>query len=399
MKTKKQVLKKVYNKNKDIVFLSVIIVIAFLCFIAYKYIFNSEKNYVIVNGTIDISSDTTGYFLKNETVLDIDSQKSFVPIAEQDERVSKNETIAIYKNEKYEEYTKKIEEKDKEIKEAMQDLPAVYSTDISILDTQIDDYIKSAKTNTSSYIKMQESKNAIDELVYKRNVIVSNLSPVGATVRELIEQRDALVSESEKVSDNIKSTVAGLISYKLDGLEDSFNYNNVLNMTIDDLSTLFEKIDKNTVSKTGIKISDNYAAYIVVKEKRGQNDEYIKEGKNYTVKFTDKNNEKITITLKKLLQNDEYNYLIFSLSNGIENFADDRNGSINIIWKSFEGMIVPTKAIHQDEGGYYVYVIVNGEYKKQYVNVTITDDNMSIITNLEDSDIDIEVYDRILISK
>lgn len=399
MRKREGKIKNIYFKNKDVIYFSLILLVIFIFYMGYQYVFKSHKNYVVEQGYISISSESIGYFLKNDTIVETDKTKSIISVAQQGARVSKGEVVAIYKNGKYDEYIQKINDMDKKIADALRDLAPVYSNDISVIDTQIEEFIKKSKEANSSYIKIQENKNKINELTYKRNLIVSELSPNGAVVKELIKERDNISKESKNAADNIIATKSGLVTYKIDGLEDSFSFGNILGYDIDDMDSIFEKFENNTISQTGIKIVNNYDSYMIIKEKRGINDQYISQGKKYSIKINDKN-ATVSGQLVKLTQDDNYNYCIFEIVNGIENLVDARAISVEIAWKTIEGMIIPSAAIKEDENGKYLLVIRNGEYVKIYIEISISSDNMSILKNStseQNAQNKISLYDRIVI--
>jgi putative membrane fusion protein len=396
METEESKVKKIYKNNRTIIFFTILLIVVFLIFIGYKYVFKSQKNYVVEEGHINISSNLLGYFIKDEKIIETDKTKSIVSIAEQGRRVAKGEIIAIYKNEKYDDYINKINQKDKEISEALKQLNPVYSNDISVIDNQIEELLRNVKDNTSSYISITESKNRLNELAYKRNLIVSELSPNGAVVKDLIKQRDQISEDSKKASDNIVATSSGLVTYKIDGLEDKYSATKVLNYNIDDLKRISESFEKNTISQTGIKIVNNYISYLYLKEKRGNNDTYIAKDKSYNIKINDKNVNVIG-KIVKLEKDDNYNYCVFEITNGVEYLVDTRTISTEITWKEITGMIVPKNSIKEDQIGKYVTVIKNGEYIKIYINIAISSDNMCIVKNIDVSKDLLSIYDRVVI--
>ncbi|MEG2348768.1 MAG: HlyD family efflux transporter periplasmic adaptor subunit [Clostridia bacterium] len=400
-------IKKIYNKHRDIIYIFGLILIGTMSIIFYNKIFKSKATYTVINGFVEKVTDTIGYVVKDETLIDIVGTQATIPIIEQGTKVAKNEIIAIYINSKYEDYLKKMDELDKEIKSLVVDLPPIYSSEINSIDYKIQELTQESKKATS-YIKMQEYKVKIDELSYKKVILIGQLSPTGSKIRELIEKRKEFEKSIEAVSDNIKATRSGIVTYKTDGLENIVNNKNILKCNIDEINKIIEKYKAGFESNYGIKIVDNFKAYIIIKEPRGQNDQYISNGKNYYLKLTDKNGKILTGTLIKNLQNEEDNYCIFEINNLIEELIDLRNVGVEVIWARIEGIAVPNNAIYEknEENIGYVTIVKGGEYVKVPVKINVSSDNLSIVRNLNSdekikyniiSKNELKIYDQLII--
>lgn len=187
--------KSFFKKNlAKIIFVFVVAII--LGIVVYNDMFNSMKTYTVVNGSVEKVSDTYVYVLKKEEVIDIDETAVAIPVVDQDKRASKDEVVAVYKNSEYENYETEIANLDKEIQTMVKDLPSVYSSDVNNLDMQISSLTKTAQKETS-YVKMQEYKNQVNNLLEKKINILGELSPTGSKIRELIAKRNELKSLSK----------------------------------------------------------------------------------------------------------------------------------------------------------------------------------------------------------
>ena len=399
--------KHIFKDNIQTLVIGGITVFIVLFLLIYNNI-NTSKTYTVVNGHVEKISDLVGYVLKDESVISIDNNISAIPVVEQGKRVFNNEIIAIYKNDKYDEYLAKVDALDKEIQTLIVDLPETYSNDINNINDEISKLTKEA-TQTTSYVKMQEYKKKIDDLAYKKVSILGNLSPAGSKIRELIEQRESLEENSKNLGNSINATRSGIVTYKIDGLENVINYNDILKYNETDLDNIILHYSNNNTNNFGIKIIDNFKCYLLVKEKRGENDKYIKEGRKYNIKLTDNGLEAISCTLEKNIETDEYNYSIFSISNSIENFVDNRTLNVEVVWTSVEGKAVPKNAMYRnDEKGYdFVTIVTGGEYTNIPVKIVISSDNMCIVENYEEEElqslgiedtVDLNVYDMLLAS-
>lgn len=383
MEEKVTIIQKI-NKNRHNILVVVMIIAIIVSLVIYKKYLNVKTTYTIVNGYVEKATDTLGMIIKDETVVNLNKKEVAIPITEQNKRVTKGGIVAIYKNDKYDEYLKSVEDLDKTIQTLIVDLPASYSNDVSSLDLQIVELAKKARSETS-YIKMQEYKSKIDELSYKKVIILGQRSPEGSKVRELIKQREEIEKNNMYLStDNILAPVSGIVTYKLDGLENLINFDNILNLDNTKIEDTFLKYKSNNVSNFGIKIIDNYNAYILVREKKGENDEFIQIDKSYTLKFGEKDINNITAKLIKLVNGKDYNYVIFKVENGIESLVDLRTISVEVVWKKVFGMAIPKSAIKKnEEKGYsYVTLVYGTQYIDVPIKIEIESDNTCIVDNL-----------------
>ena len=165
---------------------------------------------------------------------------------------------------------------------------------------------------------------------------------------------------------------------------------------------------QNNVSNFGIKMINNYEAYVVVKEARGENDEYISLNKRYKLRLVDNNYEEITGQVVVFLQDEQYNYVIFKVTDNIEKIYADRLISFEVVWKRVEDLAIPVKALKYNElkDYYYVIALKYGEYVELPVKLKISSDTVAIVSKYSseekeelsiDSKYDIKLYDRIVV--
>lgn len=406
VQTPNKIKPKSIKKKNIVVIIVAVICLVVICAIIYECVIQKSQTYTVVNGYVEKSSNVQGIVIKQEKVIDINNNNAIIPLVEQGERIRKTESVALYKDNNYQEYISKINDLDKQIETLIKDLPQNYSNDITYIESQIELLGKQAR-KTTSYIKIQEYKTKIDELTSQKITILGELSPSGSKVRELIDTRKNIEENYKSSANNIKSSMAGCVTYKIDGLEGITDTSKVLNYTKNEIDDIFSKYRSNTSSDFGIKIVDNFNTYIIVKV---QNNEYIKSGSNIYIKFTDKSNVKESAILTKVVDIDEDNkYCIISMSNGIEKLIDSRCENIEIIWTRKSGMAVPLNAITVDSSNIgKVTTIKNGDYQEVPIKISLSNDNIAIVDNLTDEERKnngienkntLEIYDQLVIKE
>ena len=370
-------------KIKQNIFFGVIFVSIVGGIVLYKFTLKPQITYTVINGYVEKVDDTTAALIKQESVLELRKDSSAIPVVEQGKRAAKDEVLAVYKSEDYDEYLSKINEMDESIASLVKDLPTTYSLDITNIQNEISSVTKNAY-GENSYLKMQEYKSMLDELSYRKVNTLSELSPAGSKIRELIEERKALENQNKMSGDNIKASVSGVVTYKIDGLENIVDFSKVEELSSDKIDEIWGKYKENNINNFGIKIINNYSAYLITKVPRGENDKYIKEGSVYKLKLNgNNNNNTLEGTLIKNIQTDQFNYSIFHISNGIEDLIDNRLLDVEIIWNREEGMAVLKNAIKRNtEDTYYYVTLVNGgQYMDIPIKIVSSSDTVCIVTN------------------
>ena len=377
-------------------------VLVLLCVIILLNINKVEKQYIIQNEDIENTEIATAYVIKDEVVVEKDTNKVLLPVAGESERVAKHSIIATYKGTDYDAYQKTLEDLDKQIHEHMKDLPVVYSSEIENIENQIYLKIKEAN-NENSYIKMQEYKTEINSLINKRAELIGSLSPDGASIKELISERNEYVKNAKKSTDNILSPKAGIVSYETDGLEDILKYKDIDNITI---NSAVEACKNIVTSNNKIKVVDNYKAYLITKVS-SINYEYMKLNKEYTIRSIGDNSATLKGELTRINQVEDGYEIVFKISNGIEHLISAREMEIEIVWWNTTGLFVLRDAVYEENGISYVKVIKYGKYSEIPIKVLKHNENYCIIDNYSNSEIkekglkreySIKVYDRLVVT-
>lgn len=176
--------------------------------------------------------------------------------------------------------------------------------------------------------------------------------------------------------------MSGVATYKIDLLEDEIDFDKVLNYDISKLEEIISKYSQNNTNNFGIKIIDNFKCYFLTKEIDDENSQYIKEGRNYQIKLSNKSSDdSIVATLVKSEKSNGYIYNIFSINNGIENIVDVRETEAEIIWTKKEGLVVPLNAITKKNNISYVTLVSKGEYIEIPIKEVISNDTICVIEN------------------
>ena len=390
------------NNKKNSSYKSRVLLSVFIITIAIFMIYrmsNKEEQYLVNAGIIEYSTTGIGYVAKNETIIEIDTSKVLVPTISEGSRVSKNNIIATYRGSEYQGYQEKLKELDAEILLAMKDINIDYSIDISNLENQVINSVINS-LGVSSMVEMQECKSNVDKILSRRASIVGELSPEDAYVKELIAKREKLEAEILLSESNIKAPIGGIISYTIDGLEEKLTEKTIQELNYEDVKACVK--NKQEVSSNKIRVTSNYEAYILIRAENIDGD-YINLEDEYELKIVGAELSQIRGKIIKSTPTEQGYEVLFRVTNGVENLIDIRECEVEVVWESYEGLVVPLKAIHKgDDGKKYVQIITRGDYIEIPVKVKQKNKTYAIVENYEKENINdyiLERYDQVVISQ
>jgi len=256
----------------------------------------------------------------------------------------------------------------------------VYSADIQLLEKQVEGYLdKILVTNKVSEITSY--KSAISELLIKKAKIAGELSPSGSHINSLVEKRRKLESELNDGQEYIKANESGIVSYKVDGLEEALSPSNFENINEKMLNGYNIKTGQIIASnKESGKIVDNFECYIVVFLDSEDAKKAEKGNKGITLRMPNGVEIGSEVEYKKE-QEDGKTMLIFKINKEVENLISYRKISLDVVWWSYSGLKISNSSIIQE--GELTYVIRNRTGYKDKILVKILKQNQdySIIRN------------------
>ncbi len=222
------------KKNKDPRFIKLIGIICLIAFLIYflfdstHLISKSTDTFMVENGTLSYEESAEGYIIRDEKVLKGNNYSNGLSqIVTDGSRVSKGESIFRYYSNNENEINKQLETLDKQIDEALQNnkdniLPSI---DVTNLENEIKDVLDNLYQENDMQI-INEYKKKLNSYVVKKAEIAGETSEAGSYIHGLIEQRKALSNQLTSNSETIVSDVAGIVSYRVDGLEEILTVNN-----------------------------------------------------------------------------------------------------------------------------------------------------------------------------
>ena len=404
--------KKVKNKKKVLViYIAGVMLLIYLFYIIYLLIKQPTNVFTVENGKLYKEETDIGYVIRNEKVVKGENYKNGMEqIIGEGSRAAVNENIFRYYSTNEENLKQKIADLDVKIQDTMSQEEGVFTSDAKILENQIDDKIQDInKVNDIS--KLTEYKKEIESLVSKKAKIAGEVSPQGSYLRKLIEERKKYETELNSGAEYVKAPMSGIVSYRVDGLEETLTPDNFSSLNKEYLESLNLNTGKIVASNEECgKVIDNFECYIatISSSEEAQN---AKVGDSVKVRLS--NNTEISAEITNLIK-DENNevVIILKVQKQIEELINYRKITFDLIWWSASGLKVPNQAIVQENDLNYVIRNRAGYLSKILVKVKRQGDKYSIVDSytseelkklgLSNSEIStykkISIYDEILVN-
>lgn len=378
--------KKVKKKSKVniIIEISIISIISILIILyignaMYNWFKQPTNVFLVENGEVILEEETEGYIIREETIQQGENyQNGILQIKTEGQRVAKGDAIFRYYNEAEEKIKKEISEIDAQIQDIMDnDSIGGFSSDIKLLENQIKSQIDELYKNNNLQ-KNQEHKKEIEETITTKARAIGERSATGSEIRSLIKKRDELENSLKNNSEYIKAQLSGIVSYRIDGLEEK--------LKTDDFSYLNKNFLENLNLKTGGivaksdekgKIINNFECYIATVLTSDQSKNARLGDK---VKIILSNLEEITASISYIkIEEDDSRTIVFKITDHIEELIKYRKISFDIVWWKYSGWRVPNSAILTEEGKTYVIRNRAGYLDKILVKILRQNETYSIL--------------------
>ena len=416
-KNTKKVSKKTKNKQNQLnkkkigLYIAVLLVILYLVYTIYLLVKQPTNIFTIEEGKLYQEETAIGYVIRKEKVVKGEKYKNGMEqIKAEGEKAATNENIFRYYSTNEETLKQKISELDIKIQEVMKSDTSLLPSDIKSLENQIDEKIENI-SKVTDVTKLTEYKKEIDKLVTKKAKIAGESSPKGSYLRQLIEERKNYESQLNSGAEYVKAPMSGIVSYRVDGLEENLTPDNFGALSKEYLESLDLKTGKIVATNEECgKVIDNFACYIatVISSEEAKNAEV---GDKVKVRLS--NNAEVEAQITNIINEEDGELLIIlKLTKQIEELINYRKITFDLIWWSASGLKVPNQAIVEVDGLNYVVRNRAGYLNKILVKVKKQGEKYSIVEaykteelkelGLSNKEINsyrkISIYDEILIS-
>ncbi len=344
MENPKKEIKKATTSKLVIIVIILIAILIYVFYTLYLLLKQPTDIFTIEKGNLYQEETDIGYVIRDEQVVRGENYKNgMMQIKSEGEKAAKDENIFRYYSSNEENLKKKIEDLDNKIQEVMINDTSLFSSDMKLLENQIDEKVEDINKITD-VAKLAEYKKEINNFVTKKAQIAGSLSPKGSYLNQLIEERKGYESELNSGAEYVKAPRSGIVSYKVDGLEESLNPNNFSSLSKEYLESLNLKTGKIVAtSEESGKIINNFECYIATVS---SSDEAKQAQVGQKVHIRLSNNIEIPAEITNIMKEDENQIvIILKIEEQIAELINYRKITFSLIWWNAEGLKVPNQAI------------------------------------------------------
>ena len=414
--------KKVTNNSKKqrkakntiigiLIFPCVFAIIIYITYTVINLIIDPTDVSIVKNGIVSSEENAIGYVIRDEKIAKgTNTQNGIVQIKVEGEKTANGDLIFRYSGANEEELNNKINELNNKIQEAMSGQTDLFPGDVKAIENQIENKIEGLNLKNNIQ-EIAEYKKDINTYIAKKSKIAGELSKSGSYINDLIQERENYQAELKRSSEYVKAPMSGVVSYRVDNMEETLTIDNFESLNKDFLESLDLKTGQIVTSSNQMgKVINNYECYIATILNSNEAKE-AKIGKKITLRLSTQ--DEVTATISYISKQEDGSYLIiFKIRDCVEKLIDYRKISFDVIWWRHEGLKIPKSAISYDNGLSYVVRNRGGYYNKILIKVLKENENYCIVDNYDDKDLKelgystseiystkkISIYDEIVIN-
>lgn len=378
--------KEVERKNNKIKFnikllITIILIVIILAYAIYgiiKLVKNPTNTFIVTNGKISQEENAIGYIVREETVVKGQNYKNgMVKIKSEGEKVAKGESIFRYYSSGENDLKTKIAELDTKIQEVMKNEQSVFTSDIKLLESQIEKELNSVY-QVNNIQKIQEYKKNINSNISKKAKISGEQSPSGSYLKQLLSEKEEYENRLNADAEYIVASEPGVVSYRVDGLEETLKTDNFANLDKEFLENLNIKTGQIVASSEEVgKIINNFQCFIIFNSSSNE----AKDTKvGNTIKIRLQNADIVNASVENIIEEtDGSRTITIKITDNVEKIIAYRKISFDIIWWDADGFRIPNDAIKEENGLAYVVRNRNGYYNKMLVKILKQNDEYCIV--------------------
>lgn len=335
------------SQNLIFVLISLFIILFIYFIVSIIQLFQKPASTVMIKkGELINYEEVVGYVIRNEEIVDTSNYDGMIKSEVKDAtRVAKGSPIVTYVSKSEEQIMDKIAKLDEKIDKAVESQQTIFTSDVKNLEAEIENYIYTNVKDNTSVNSIKEYKKYLNEKIEKKAKIVGELSPAGSELKNLIGQRAEYEKELNDSEKTLLSPNSGLVSYRVDNLENVLTYNSISTLTTTALKNLKTTLDGEIpVNQKKVKIVNNFECYIAV-SMNSQEANDVKLNSTVYLRFKNTGDKLIPATVEYISKESGNILIVFKIQSNVEELTKYRKIGLDVVWWSSTGLKVNKEAI------------------------------------------------------
>lgn len=394
--------KQSYNVNKsNVLIISVIVLIVLFVVIQFYKVTHIElKTQTATISTVYDNVSSEALFIRDESVVEKSPSGVTVACFQDGDKINVNGNVAMqFSSSKAAANYSKYAELTKQIKyyQTLEAQTVGQSADLETINEDIEQKVINYADGLAKN-QIGDTAEDLDSVLVRRQLIIGEDVNLLSIIENLRDQRNNYQSYS-KPDRYIKTDKSGVFSSYTDGYENLIDYSKAEETTIDGFKSALKAVDKTqNVSNNIGKLVTSYTWYVQTlvsadTVKNLENGDYVnivlKDDTSKSFKAEIVNGAEIALGQKETL-------LVLKLNEMDADIAKLRKAEIEIRRNNYEGIKVPSEALHVLDGKKGVYVLIASQVKFREVNVIYSDDDYVLAEYDESNEKSIHLYDKII---
>lgn len=394
--------KQSYNVNKgNVLIISVIVLIVLFVVIQFYKVTHIElKTQTATISTVYDKVSSEALFIRDESVVEKSPSGVTVACFQDGDKINVKGNVAMqFSSSKAAANYSKYSELTKQIKyyQTLEAQTVGQSADLETINEDIEQKVINYADGLAKN-QIGDMAEDLDSVLVRRQLIIGEDVNLLSIIENLRDQRNNYQSYS-KPDRYIKTDKSGVFSSYTDGYENLIDYSKAEETTIDGFKSALKAVDKaQNVSNNIGKLVTSYTWYVQTlvsadTVKNLENGDYVnivlKDDTSKSFKAEIVNGAEIALGQKETL-------LVLKLNEMDADIAKLRKAEIEIRRNTYEGIKVPSEALHVLDGKKGVYVLIASQVKFREVNVIYSDDDYVLAEYDESNEKSIHLYDKII---
>lgn len=401
------------------------LIICYLAFLFYNANFSMVQTQTVAMTSYADSIYSTGYVVRNETLISNDTQGIVSYEFDDGGKVAKGGKVAtIYNTESDATAHKEIAKLENEIEKLKKTNLASHTmaTGIDSINSQLNQKITDLlrNINKGDFYNLKSNREDLLYLINERMIVTGEVVNYDKRIKELEKQKNELAKSCGDAVATVTSPVAGYFVSYTDGYEGAYAYKNAASMDLDTVNKML-KAEPNEVAGNVIgKVISDLNWYIACPVSASETLELNTSYSNVQVNMPYATTGSVPVKIASVNQKDknadaalilECNYM----SPGI---ASLRNETVKIDLKTYNGLRIKKSALHDDyvektvenkDGSTSserkkvqgVYVVQGNQLKFKQVSIIFSGEDFILCNPQPDSGVlfngtTVELYDKIV---
>ena len=388
------------NKGNWLIISVVVLIVLFVVIQFYKVTHIELKTHTATVSTVYDKVSSEALFIRDESVVEKAATGVTVPCFEDGDKINVKGNVAMqFSSSKAAANYSKYTDLTNQIK-YYQTLEAQTVGQSANLET-INEDIEQKVINYADGLcrnKIGDTAQELDSVLVRRQLIIGEDVDLLSIIENLRDKRNSYSSFS-KPDKYIKTDESGVFSNYTDGYENIIDFDKAEETSVKEFKSALSAVDKSKdVADNVGKIVTSYTWYVQTlvstdTVKNLENGDYVnivlKDDSSKEFKAEIVSGADVSLGQKETL-------LVLKLNEMDADIAKLRKAEIEIRRNKYEGIKIPSEALHVVDGKKGVYVLIASQIKFREVNIIYSDDDYVLAEYDESNTNSIHLYDKII---